>query len=46
MGKIEQQQDKINTLKDQYMQAQQQFNLLVRQQSRYIPKIQQFEGVE
>ncbi len=46
LGKIEQQQDKINTLKDQYMQAQQQFNLLVRQQSRYIPKIQQFEGVE
>jgi len=46
LWKIELQQHKINNLKNQYTQAQQQFDLLVKQQSRYIPKIQQFEGIE
>lgn len=46
LQKIHTEQEKLMTLKSDYQQAQQEFALLTKKQSHYIPKIQQFEGVE
>jgi DNA repair exonuclease SbcCD ATPase subunit len=46
LQKIHTEQEKITALKTEYQQAQQQFELLTKKQSHYIPKIQQFEGIE
>lgn len=46
LQKLHGEQEKIFMLKSEYQQVQQQFELLTKRQSHYIPKIQQFEGVE
>lgn len=46
LQRLHTEQEKISVLKSEYQQAQQQFELLIKKQSHYIPKIQQFEGVE
>lgn len=46
LQKLQSEQERLNILKLWYQQAQEQFDILSRQQSHYIPKIQQFEGIE
>lgn len=46
LQKLQQEQDKVTTLREWYHQAKSSFDLLKKQQSHYIPKIQQFEWVE
>lgn len=46
LQKLQLEQERITALKTEYQQAQQQFELLTKKQSHYIPKIQQFEGIE
>jgi len=46
LQKLQIEQERITALKTEYQQAQQQFELLTKKQLHYIPKIQQFEGVE
>ena len=46
LQKLQTEQEKLTILKSDYQQAQQQFELLSKKQLHYIPKIQQFEGVE